>query len=361
MSTKLSRFIKDVIYWTLNLLGANAYFRKKNLESVSVFRLHGVADYDAECSWKPLRDRLDVKKLRFYLTILSKKYKFVSMKHAIEILNGERSPITNCAVLTFDDGYRNNFTHALPVLREFGIPAVFYLATDYVETGEPFWFDRLDFLMQAAAKRKVKFSIGERSFSFESDNRQAASMLYADLRQFCKEKFRDEREFVRVIENVARHLETATNESLNEDLTNDQWAGVVGRDQIKSLSSDDLVCFGSHTVSHLRLGCASTDQMREELSASKRKIEEWCGYTCEHFAYPMGDYDDQSAQAVEETGYRSAVTSDHGRNAIGTDVYKIKRLNVSNNSTGPVLLARASGLEDAIATCVDKFREVESR
>jgi len=66
------------------------------------------------------------------------------MDEAIEILAGRKAGKPNLAVLTFDDGYRNNITYGLPILTKLNIPATIYVSSGHVKSQKPFWFDRPD-------------------------------------------------------------------------------------------------------------------------------------------------------------------------------------------------------------------------
>ena len=149
--------------------------------------------------------------------------------------------------------------------------------------------------------------------------------------------------------------------SLQSVLEGDEWASIVSNRDIQKYAQEELVLFGGHSVSHLRLSRSTLDKVREELTESKEKIHGWSERPCEHFAYPNGDYDEVSANAVRETGFRSAVTSDLGFNAIGADVYTLKRLHIAVDWNRPELLARASGLEFAVMRCTAAMKRLMMR
>jgi hypothetical protein len=70
-------------------------------------------------------------------------------------------------LITFDDGYRNNHRLALPLLRAHGVPALFFVSTWHLQTGEPFWFDRLVTPIQALELERLDLSrFGLRAYSF---------------------------------------------------------------------------------------------------------------------------------------------------------------------------------------------------
>ena len=59
----------------------------------------------------------------------------------------------NALVVTLDDGYRDNLTHAAPVLSRYGLPATVFLATGFIGTGDVPWFDRVALAFKTARTR----------------------------------------------------------------------------------------------------------------------------------------------------------------------------------------------------------------
>lgn len=82
---------------------------------------------------------------------------------------------------------------------------------------------------------------------------------------------------------------------------------------------------GAHTCTHPRLSRIPRAQAKEEIRASKKKLEDRFGQPVEHFAYPFGDYDEEVVEMVREAGFRTACTMDRGVNDRGMDPFRLKR------------------------------------
>lgn len=82
---------------------------------------------------------------------------------------------------------------------------------------------------------------------------------------------------------------------------------------------------GAHTCTHPRLSRIPRAQAKEEIRASKKKLEDRFGQPIEHFAYPFGDYDEEVVEMVREAGFRTACTMDRGVNDRGMDPFRLKR------------------------------------
>jgi Predicted xylanase/chitin deacetylase len=85
---------------------------------------------------------------------------------------------------------------------------------------------------------------------------------------------------------------------------------------------------GSHTLTHPRLTQISPSQAREEISGSKKKLEDTFGNTVEHFCYPYGDWNPTVRDIVAEAGYKSACITKFGVNATESDPFVLKRITV---------------------------------
>jgi peptidoglycan/xylan/chitin deacetylase (PgdA/CDA1 family) len=82
---------------------------------------------------------------------------------------------------------------------------------------------------------------------------------------------------------------------------------------------------GAHTCTHPRLSLLSRDQAKEEIVASKKKLEDRFGLPVEHFAYPYGDYNQTTVDLVREAGFKTAVTMHRGVNHPDTSLFELRR------------------------------------
>ena len=82
---------------------------------------------------------------------------------------------------------------------------------------------------------------------------------------------------------------------------------------------------GAHTCTHPRLSFLSRDQAKEEIFASKKKLEDRFGLPMDHFAYPYGDYNQTTVELVREAGFKTACTMHRGVNLPNTPLFELKR------------------------------------
>jgi len=310
---------------------------------IVIWMAHGVMDDRDHPVWEPLRPQLSRAKLDEYLRMLSRRYHFVSLAEAVEMLQGRKPMQPYSMVLTFDDGYRNNVTHALPILRRYGVPATFFVTTGFVDHPRPLWFDRLDYALQQVQVHGREVKVGSFRMRLEGQSREALRESYQRLRRIGKEQHITDAEFLHEMEQLASCLETQSGHALADIQSQDDWSAFLTWKQIRQAAEDD-VTFGSHTVDHVRLALVEAQVARDQLVRSKRDLETHTGGSCLSICYPNGSFDEQTVRIARESSYVCGLTTQEGFNCIGDDVMTLKRVSLGADLRRTDLLARASGL-----------------
>lgn len=235
-------------------------------------------------------------------------------------------------IVTFDDGHRDNFTHAFPVLRDLGIPATVFLSTGYVGGTGTFWFDRVANLLYRAPRGRIKVPgidfeecLGEDVVS----RRKAAERLLRALK---------------AVPDTARLTALADLEgTLGASLPPEDaaFSGVLSWEEVREMARGGLE-FGSHTVTHPVLTRLESEALAHELSFSRCTIERELGQPVTAIAYPVGGpeaFDERVVSATVQAGYRFGVSYVSGVNAGLPDPYRLKRLHVERYTSRPYFQA----------------------
>lgn len=337
-------YLRELIICLMRWLGIIRLCQFVRRKQIVILMVHGVMDERDAPSWKPLRPQLSRKKLEEYLQILSRRYRFVSLSDAVEMLEGRKPMQPYTLVLTFDDGYRNNLTHALPILHRYNAPATFFIPTGYLDNPRPFWFDRLDYALQQVPVDGREVKVGSFTMRLEGGSRDALCESYKWLRRTAKRLQMPDYEFLRDMEQLAAQLEADSGRALADIQEEDDWSAIITWQQIETLGNND-VSIGSHTVDHIRLGLVEEEVARDQLKRSKRDIEKHTGKPCLSLCYPNGSFTEETVDLAKKCGYLCGVTTREGLNRVGGDVMMLRRISVSANVRGYDLLFRIS------ATC----------
>jgi peptidoglycan/xylan/chitin deacetylase (PgdA/CDA1 family) len=231
----------------------------------------------------------------------------------------EGAPLPDRAVtITFDDGYRDNLTEALPALKARGLPATVFVTAGHVETGEPFWWDRVASAFENAPDGEVQVD-GERARLSD-----AASRLRIIDAVCERAKLMPHSEARAWIAELEQQLGAPDR----------QERSVLTWDEVRALRNDGVE-IGSHTLDHPVLSRMEPAEAERQIVESRRLLEEHLDSPVTFFAYPNGKRDDLTPEvvaAVRRAGYRAALTTIEGRAGSNSDPYRIERVGVTLGS-----------------------------
>jgi peptidoglycan/xylan/chitin deacetylase (PgdA/CDA1 family) len=273
--------------------------------------------------------------LDMHLGILRRHFEIVHLEDwAREVANARPVPRMACA-LTFDDGWRDNFEYAFPILRAHDVPATVYLLPDLVGTRYSFWPNRLARLL--GDRRNNERRAGWPEWLQRELAEVAASALPLSMAQIdrlidhCKSRYTDSE-----LLNLLADVSAATGTGAGRDLMS--W------DEIRQMAASGKIRFGSHTRRHTRLDTrAPAELLEDEIRGSRGLIEQQLQATVSSFCYPNGDHCPAALELVRSV-YATAVTTRRGWNSVSSDAHLLSRVGMHEDvsSTGPAFLARLS-------------------
>lgn len=329
--------MKRVLRYLVYASGLLALWRYLHRKQITILMLHGVAGENAGARWRPLWERMPASKLDAMLAVLGRYYRFLSLDEAVDILAGRKPPVDYGLVLTFDDGYRNNVTEAVPVLKAHGASATLFVATGFVETGRAYWIDRLDYALQHAPDSARDLQSGELRFDLRGRDRAGLVAGYRDLRLEVKKACPDDETMLRVLDELATQLESAAGTTIADVIFDDPYVSIASWAELARAAEEGMT-IGSHTRDHTRLAAIPRDEVDEQLTESRRELGERLGRECRYFAYPNGSLDDYVMERVAAAGYAAALSTRAGLNRIGENLYALRRF------ASPVMRAPAEVL-----------------
>jgi peptidoglycan/xylan/chitin deacetylase (PgdA/CDA1 family) len=294
--------------------------------------LHGVFDQESDHSWVPLRPRTSRKLLKDLLTLANRYLTFVSLDDALSMISGERPMVNNACVVTFDDGQLNNVDCALPILRELTIPCTLYLSTHVIDNQTVYWFDRLDYAIQQQGLHGIDITVNDDIIKIDQSDRNTLSDNLSKLIKTLKKGFKTDSEFQKCVSSICDRLESLSGTSIQQLNNTDLWSAPMTWDDTVACGNSKDVIIGSHTINHARLSITDHETIKMEVSYSKEIIENRIGIPCDHFCYPNGDWDSETAKIVKDAGYKSAVTTDVGFNRLNDNPFLLKRISFPYNS-----------------------------
>lgn len=219
--------------------------------------------------------------------------------------------------ITFDDGYKNNldFVKSYP-----GVKAIIYLATSYIDTGKYFWADKMQSLILHSMKEQLdlsKYKLGSYRLTTIKSRKSAIVKLNILLKQLHPDKINEI--IIDMNNKIGNDAETE-----NVFLS---WEDVIHLNEHK-------IDIGAHTHNHVITNKVSLQELEYELEKSNALITYYIHQPVIHFAYPNGtinDIFDDYEKTLQGFGYKTAVTTVEGPNDKSSDLFLLKRINITEN------------------------------
>lgn len=282
--------------------------------------------------------------LRRHLNYLRQYYRLVSIETALEELYEQRMcekrrrrQRTSLAV-TFDDGYRDNYTHAFALARELEVPISIYLVPGYIESGAPFWWVESHRLVKQARTRDVHIE----GCVYHLNNPRDCTMLahLIDTRARYAQSVVEREAFLAA---MRKKLQVAP-----EMLTEEEGALPLSWEQVQEMKESGWVSFGAHTLSHPILSYLTDPaEVRREVELCRHVLEQRLAQPVRTFAYPIGQQQhsgDEVVHTMQQAGYEWAMTTQYGSNTPKNNPYLLRRIEVDVDQHWLILAAETAGL-----------------
>lgn len=265
---------------------------------------------------------------------LKSQFRLVNLEQAIRIAQGQPAQ-DPCVLVTFDDGYIDNYAAAYPILARYGVQGVFFLSTSFVGSANLPWWDRIAYTVKNSRVSQISltYPVGA-AFEIQTHDTDltiaAILRLYKDPRTTSKERF-------------CAELEAACQASPPVSGDNPCF---LNWDQAREMLRGGMA-FGSHTHSHPILSGLPYANQLDEMRRSREILTRELGTPIDTLAYPVGSvhaFSPDSVRALKEAGYRAGFSFYGGINVPGaTDPFNIRRVAVNRQSYSRFRLQTALG------------------
>ena len=249
----------------------------------------------------------------------------------------------NTIAITFDDGFKDNYTNAAPLLDWHELPATFYVATTAIQEQKIYWWDELQDILFQSETLPSHFEMVINNeliqYEFKSDrilhNRLINQIrawnynlpipneriaLYMLLWQRIKPlPYQHQNKILRDIKDWAGTKEITSSQGVTMDVH-----------EMQMLSQNPLFSIGAHTVHHAMLSEQNANDQAFEVKESKRQIENWLGKPVNGFAYPYGNYNTVTQTLLKEAGFQYAVSTESKLVTLEDDPFALPRIQVKN-------------------------------
>ncbi len=269
-----------------------------------------------EAEFDPLGTVVSLKTFNKQIDWLAAKFPVISLNEAINQCKTSIAKSTTQVALTFDDGYRDNYEIVYPILKRKGLPATYFIVTDYIGKDMPLWYNQLFELLY---KNKHLRTIVVADKVIHRNIMQPRLYFIFSVMERIKSLGSLERQ--RIIDSLEESVDKRPVLRHPDNRCMD-W------EQVKEMSKNGFE-IGSHSLTHTSLSRLPFEEARQEIIKSKQAIEENLKKTCRHFAFPFGsknDFNQELINCVKEAGFMSCLLNVHGYNHIEKGSLCFKRI-----------------------------------
>lgn len=258
------------------------------------------------------------------MEMIAREFHAVSLNDVVLFLRREKPLPAKAVVVTFDDGYADNYVAAKDILDPLGIPATFYVTVDCIDRNQPPWPSLLRYAFLTSKIDSWTDPEGQVCTLSSTEQRVQAFCHAAESCSKLSGALQDD--FVRLI---YRQLET-------EPLCDSPRLMLTWEEMREMQRTGHTI--GSHTMTHPNMAHIAEDEARRELVASKQRLEQELAAPVVHFAYPcpalQPHWRENTVRASREAGYTTAVTTNRGLVRKQDDPLTLRRIRPTKTIEG---------------------------
>ena len=332
MDKTIRRYSRTAIAQTLWLLG---YYRHaiRGIRHPFILKYHRMRPAGREVlsnqAGGEFSAGIGARQFEAHLRLITRWFKPIPMAEMGWAVAQKKALPDKAVALTFDDGYRDNYEVAYPLLKRYGVPASFFVCPGLIDSHQGFWWDEIYALVEKTTATELDVEKLIQGSGLPSGHHNGVLSLLTG-----QQKISAGESLVAQGKQMSPHMLTIFLERLNETLgaqvdSNLQKQTLMNWDEIREMHHDGME-IGSHTMTHPMLTQVSESVMRTELSEARVRLSEVLGTAPAGFVYPSGAFSASARNIVREAGHIYACTSQSGFIGGTADQHLLPRVNVSD-------------------------------
>ena len=323
---KMKELIKSVIDPIAGCDILLKLFRLFNKGRLNILYYHRVTNNEEVLYSRDKNMCVPIDSFEMQMEYLSKACVPLSESEIIDIVKGKAILPDYPVWVTFDDGYKDNYLNAYPILRKYRIPATFFVTTGFINKKTIPWDDYIAKGMLLSKSKRLNYSINGQNYDFVCNTEGSRLKAIKDLWDVFECQRISGCEYLSYLVDTCKvPIESITDLFMT-------W------DEIKEMS-DNGYAIGAHTVNHRIMSRLTSDEIEFEVLRSKAEIEHRISKRVHSFAYPHGKFTDckfeDSVHILEKSGFLLAVTTVGGANrALSVrNNFRLKRVGTNFNDS----------------------------
>lgn len=284
---------------------------------------HGVTSVSytgvRNCNGKHIPERLFLEQMK----ILKKNYHLLSINDIVEYTRHGMALPPNAVVVTFDDGFRNNFENAAPILTDLKIPTTFYISAGMINTNLIFWVDKLELAFTHSKKKILELKISNLNKTYSLSTIESRISALEEVKMICKQTPLQQRHAL--VDEVLALLDVDPYDFVSDDNLAMDWR------ELRTLSDQPLFEIGGHNMYHDVFTSLNEEDLQLEVSLTIDLLRYHLKKKIIHYSYPEGGskhFDKKCIEILKSSGIVCCPTAIDGVNedVQFEDLFYLKRI-----------------------------------
>ncbi len=294
-------------------------------KSYKILLYHGVSGYDNFRGIENFsKKHISKKSFSKQMLFLKKNCNVISIDE-LEKYKKEKKIKRNTVIISFDDGFENNFKVAAPILKKLNLPCIFYISTGMIGKKNMFWVDKIEDIINRTKVKYLDINL-KKNIRFSLKSKLKKINAVKKIKKYCKSISAIKKDELINYLSVILKIKPSNKYSKNYRIMN--W------EQVRKLASNNLFQIGGHSFNHDILTRLPVSKMKRNIKKSITLLEKKLNKKIKHYSYPEGqstDYNYNVKKYLRSLGIKICPTAIDGVAKLDDDNFEIKRMMVGIN------------------------------
>jgi len=294
------------------------------MNNYKILLYHGVTDYRSNGVENYNCKHINFKKFEKQISYLKKNTNVISFNELIFIYQNNLQIPKNTTLITFDDGFKNNYEIAAPILDKYSLPAIFYITSGFIGKNIFFWVDHIENCINLSKNNFFYLLVNNKYYVINLKNKINKINSINLIKKLCKFSAIDTKDLI--IKELM--FKTGIKDSKKKKFSNYK---TMNQSEIKKLSDNSLFTIGGHTQTHNIMSYMSNKELHNEIYSSLRVLKKITLKDVIYYSYPEGQkehFNKNVIKIMKSLGILSSPTAIKGNNNLNTNLFYLKRFPV---------------------------------
>lgn len=310
---------RRIIFPSVTTIGLEKVFSKFSKNKLLNIYYHGVVENDSNYfSPRHMQKEQFDRQMKYFKA----NFDIITVKEAFEIKTNKTELKRPTITISFDDGYLNNLTTALPILNKYDINATFFISGIITNSfsNKFLWTDILAFAKYFCKESNIVLQ----GVEFVGFKEKLSQKSFKDFLKTQSPSYRDE--------SIRQLIDLCNINARKSEVPEEIWK-LLSKNNLVELSKNKNVEIGSHGYNHYNLGDIELKDAIIDIQKSKSSLEEAINKEIDMICYPDGSYNQEVLDACIDIGFKYNICCDYKGSSDSTNPNIINRYGISNTTT----------------------------